>query len=358
LPPRYISIKPRKTTATPLPASISKETYRTPPIAPSIQPAADPTIWQYVSRSPLGSLWNLQGIPWRTVANRTWKSFLADNLLGRSAELGFYFLFALFPTLVSAASILGLAARSAATIYDKLLHYLILVVPSQALGTVLETFNQTTAAATRGKITFGLVAALWSASVGFSAIQEALNTVYKVTDTRPYWHARLSAIGVTLLLASLVTLILTAMLGADYFSHLAHRVLDHPWIANAFAFLFNLAGWTLATTLLTLSFAVIYYFGPDVKRSQWRWLTPGSAIGILGWLIASLGFRLYLHLFNSYTATYGSLGAVTILLMWFYLTGLMLLLGAEINSEIEAAAAEQRLAPANATPAPTATQPR
>ena len=328
------------------------------PIATPTKSAADPTIWYLVSRSPLGSLWNLQGIPWTTVALRTWKSFLADNLLGRSAELGFYFLFALFPTLVSAVSILGLAARSAADIYVKLLQYLVLVVPSQALGTVLETFNQTTAAATRGKITFGLVAAMWSASVGFSAIQEALNTVYKVTDTRPYWRARLSAIGVTILLALLITLILASMLGADYFSHLAHHVLVHPWIAHTLAFLFNLAGWSIATTLLTLSFAVIYYFGPDVKRSQWRWLTPGAAVGILGWLFASLGFRLYLHLFNSYTATYGSLGAVTILLMWFCITGLMLLLGAEINSEIEAAAAEQRLAAATAIPQPESIQPQ
>ena len=103
-------------------------------------------------------------------------------------------------------------------------------------------------------------------------------------------------------------------------------------------------GWLSATALLALSFAVIYYWAPNVKQRCWRWLTPGGALGILFWLLASLGLRLYIHFFNFYSLTYGSLGAVIILLMWFYITGLMLLLGAEINSEIEAAAAEKRLA--------------
>ena len=142
-----------------------------------------------MSRSPLRSLWDLQGIPVRVVAARTWKWFLADNLLGRAAELGFYFLFALFPTLFCASSLLGLAARSASSIYDKLLHYLAVVIPHAAMGTVLATFNETTAAATSGKLTFGIVAALWSASVGFSAIQDSLNTVYKVHET-PFVSSR------------------------------------------------------------------------------------------------------------------------------------------------------------------------
>jgi membrane protein len=92
-----------------------------------------------------------------------------------------------------------------------------------------------------------------------------------------------------------------------------------------------------------LLFALIYYWAPDLKKRQWRWLTPGAAIGIIGWVLASFGLRAYLHFFNSYTATYGSLGAVIILLTWFYLSGLMLLLGGAVNSEIEAAATEKRI---------------
>jgi membrane protein len=95
---------------------------------------------------------------------------------------------------------------------------------------------------------------------------------------------------------------------------------------------------------------VIYYWAPDVKCRCWRWITPGGTIGILGWLGASIGLRIYLHYFNNYSVTYGSLGAVIILLTWFYITGLMLLLGAEINSEIEAAAAESRLKVTNTAP--------
>jgi len=300
-------------------------------------------IWAFVSASPLGSLWDLQGIPLWTVAKRTVKSFLADNLLGRAAELGFYFLFALFPMLVSASSMLGLAAKSASAIYTTLLAYLSVVIPRSAMGIVLETFNQTTAASTRGKITFGLAAAIWSASVGFSAIQDTLNIVYKVPETRPYWKARLSAIGITTLLSVLVTGLLAAMLGGDVLAGFAARDLHHRWLALIAIFFSRLIGWTLAAGLLAVIFTVIYFFAPDVKASRWHWLSPGAAIGIVAWLLASFGLRVYLHFFNNYSVTYGSLGAVIILLTWFYITGLMLLLGAEVNSEIEAAAAEKRL---------------
>jgi membrane protein len=100
--------------------------------------------------------------------------------------------------------------------------------------------------------------------------------------------------------------------------------------------------WTVSAVLLALTFAVLYYWAPDCDM-RWHWITPGAVLGIMGWVVASLGFRLYLHYFNTYSVTYGSLGAVIILLMWFYITGLMLLLGAEVNSKIEAAAAERSL---------------
>ena len=305
-------------------------------------------VWSYVSRSPLQSLWNLEGVPARVVAKNTWNAMFTDNLLGRSAELGFYFLFALFPTLFTACSVLGLAARSAAHIYENLLQYLSIVVPPSALGTVLEAFNQTTAAASSGKLTFGLVAALWSASVGFVAIQDSLNVVYRVKESRPYWRARLSAIGITFILSIVITLMLASLLAADFFARLVHRHIYHRFLAVLAAGSLRTIGWLAATAFLSFLFALIYYFGPDVKVSQWRWLTPGSALGMLGWLVASLGLRAYVHYFNNYSATYGSLGTVIILLTWFYLSGLMLLLGGEINSEIEAAVQEKKLAAAGA----------
>src|SRR5258707_1773676 len=152
----------------------------------------------FVSSRPLHSLWDLQGVPVSVVAFRTWRSMLLDRIYDRAAQLGFYFLFALFPTLFSASSILGLVARSAHQFYDRLLEYLALVIPTAALGTVLKTFNETAAAASSGKLTFGLIAAIWSASVGVSAVQDTLNDVYKVGERRSYFVARLFAIALTL----------------------------------------------------------------------------------------------------------------------------------------------------------------
>lgn len=271
-------------------------------------------VWSYVSRSPLRSLWNLEGIPARVIAKNTWNAIFAYDLLGRSAELGFYFLFALFPTLFTACSILGLAARSAVQIYESLLRYLAVVVPPSALGTVIEAFEQTTATSSTGKLTFGLVAAIWSASVGFVAIQEALNVVYRVKEERPYWRARLSAIGITFILSIIVTLILASLLATDFFARFLHLHISDHFLATSAAVCLRGVGWLIATALLSFLFAVIYYFGPDVKVSTWRWLTPGSAVGMLGWLAASLGLRVYVHYFGDFSAAYGSLGTVIILL--------------------------------------------
>lgn len=284
-------------------------------------------------------------MPVRVVARRAWKSILEDRIFGHAAELGFYFLFALFPTLFSASSILGLIARSAASIYDRLLHYVALVMPAQAFRIILHTFNETAAHATSGKLTFGLIAAIWSASVGVSALQDTLNQVYKVQNSRSYITARIEAIGLTILLVVIISCCLASMLGGDFIAAIARHRIHEPVLRTAAVVVVRVVGWTVATALLALTFAVVYYWAPDLKTRCWHWLTPGGAIGILAWLLASLGFRVYLYFFNSYSVTYGSLGAVIILLMWFYITGLMLLAGAEINSEIEAAAAERKVAP-------------
>ena len=310
-----------------------------------------------MSQSPLKSLWNLRGVPMRVVARRTWKSIIEDRIFGHAAELGFYFLFSLFPTLFSASSLLGLIAQSAKKIYDQLLHYLVLVIPAEALGTVLHTFNETAAASSSGKVTFGLIAAIWSASVGISAVQDTLNVVYKIKDSRYYIRARIDAIGLTIVLTAIFSMCLAAMFGGDFFAAVARRRIQDEFVCAAAMTGARFGGWLAATALLALAFAVVYYWAPDLKTRCWHWLTPGGTLGILGWLLASLGLRLYLHFFDSYSVTYGSLGAVIILLTWFYITGLMLLMGAEFNSEIEAAAAEKRIAvsqPLDSNPSNTA----
>jgi membrane protein len=308
--------------------------------------ATDPLaqqIWDMVARSPLHNMWDFQGASARLVWKRTFRAMLSDNLLSRAAEMGYYFLFALFPMLVCASSILGLAARQASHIYDKLLHYLALVVPGGAYSMIIETFNQTTVAATGGKITLGLVAALWSASVGFASIQDGMNTVYKVRESRPYWKARGAAILVTMLLSVMVTANLSVLLGGDFLARLIYIWIWHHRLAMGTALVVHVIQWMTASGLLLLQFSTIYFFGPDLKVKCWHWVTPGAVIGILGWVISSLGLRIYLYYFNSFTITYGSLGGVIVLLTWFYITGLMLLLGAEVNSEIQAAVVEKQL---------------
>ncbi len=176
-------------------------------------------IWHYVSHTHMHNLWDFEGASPVAIVKRTFNAFLEDNLLSRAAELGYYFLFALFPTLVFASSIVGIVARHGSVVYLQLLHYLALVVPQSAYQMVLETFNQTTAASSSGKIGFGLAAALWSASVGFAAIQDTLNIVYKVKETRPYWKARGGAILVTVLLALIITLTLMTLFCADFGVH-------------------------------------------------------------------------------------------------------------------------------------------
>ncbi len=315
--------------------------------------ATDPLaqrIWDQVAQSPLHSLWDFQGASAKLVWKRTFHAMISDNLLSRAAEMGYYFLFALFPMLVSASSILGLVARRASTIYDSLLHYLALVVPASAYKMIIETFNQTAAAATPGKLTLGLAAAIWSASVGFAAIQDGMNTVYKVKESRPYWKARGAAILVTMLLSVLVTLNLGVLLAGDLLAKLVRVEIWHHSLGVSAEIGVHLLQWTLASGLLLMQFSTVYYFAPDLKVKRWHWMTPGAAIGILGWVLSSLGLRVYLHFFNSYSVTYGSLGAVIVLLTWFYITGLMLLLGAEINSEIQAAIAEKQMKDCGAIP--------
>lgn len=319
-------------------AAPDKHDHTLGPVNPEAQ-----HIWNHVSQSPIRNLWNFEGTPPSVILKRSAKAFMDDNLVSRAAELGYYFLFALFPTLLSASSILGLLAKRASNFYVAMLDYLAIVIPHSAFQLVISTFNQTAAASTGGKIVFGIAAALWSASVGFAAIQDTANIVYKVKETRPYWKAKLQAIGVTVLLSIVITLTLSVLLLADFLDKRLMAMSQVAYLQRGEIVLVQGTAWVLVLAMLMLLFAIIYFFAPDLKHKHWHWLTPGAMIGIFGWLAASLGLRVYLHYFPSYSAAYGSLGAVIILLTWFYITGLMLLAGAEINSEIQAAVIEKRL---------------
>ncbi len=298
------------------------------------------SVWAHVQHTPIASMWDLQGVPLKEVAKRTWKGIDEDNLFGRASQLAYSFFSAIFPALIAMSALMGLFAQSSGKLYVELLGKIGQLIPPSAFALVTQTFQQTTSASTTGKVTFGLLFALFSASVGISAIQDTLNAVYKVKETRPFWKARLQAVGLTLLVAAIVIFALLTLFSGDYLgNHLQHLFRG----SYTLSVLVRISAWIFASLLMVLSFEVMYYFCPDVQNHMWRWFTPGGLIGLLGWVAGSLGLRVYLHYFNSYSVTYGSLGAVIILLLWFYLTGAMILLGGEVNSEVEHAVAEKQL---------------
>ncbi len=195
-----------------------------------------------------------------------------------------------------------------------------------------------------GKLSFGILAALWAASNGMGAITGSLNVAYDVKESRPWWKQRLVAIALTVALSLLIISTLVLVIYGD---RIADIVAGSFSLGSAFKLTWKVGQWPIVLACMLFAFALIYYFAPDLHDQSWKWLTPGSVIGVGLWLLISFGFRIYLHFFNSYSRTYGSLGAVIILMLWLYVTGAAILIGGEVNSEIENAAAKEGAPDAN-----------
>jgi membrane protein len=285
----------------------------------------------------MDSMWKLGGLSWLKLAKRVWAEINEDDVWGRAAQLAYYFLLALFPLLIFLTATLGLMLGSGEGLRTSLFNYLSQVMPGSAFQLVNTTMTEITGASNAGKLSFGLLATLWAASNGMGAITQALNVSYDIEETRPWWKQRLVAISLTITLSVLV---ITALLLLLWGGKFADFVAAHYQLGGFFPTAWKIIQWPLVFGFMVTSFALIYYFAPDVKKQEWKWLTPGSAIGVVLWLLVSFGFKLYLHYFNSYNATYGSLGAVIVLMLWLYFTGTAILIGSEINSEIEHAAAQ------------------
>jgi membrane protein len=290
----------------------------------------------------------LRGDGLKRFGQRLRAALTRDDLTGRAAQLAYYFFFALFPALIAASALLGLVIRSAADLNDQLLGYLANVIPPSAYQIVADTFKQTTHASSGGKVLLGTTVAVWSASAGTAAVQDALNAIHRVEEKRPYWRARLIAILLTVAVGILFILALGALLLGD------KLVADkHAGFGYAAVVAVRLVTWPVAFALAALGFGLVYWKAPDLGDQPWEWVTPGAVIGIVVWLLASVALRVYLHYFNSYSVTYGSLGAVIVLLTWFYLSGLALLLGSVINDTLEGLYVESEQAGA-AMPGPSA----
>lgn len=286
----------------------------------------------------LESMWSLGGLSWKELGKRVWGQMTEDDVWGRAAQLSYYFLLALFPLLIFLTSILGILLGSGTGIRHSLFNYLSQVMPPAAFQLVDDTMRGVSEASGGGKISFGILAALWAASNGMGAISESLNAAYNVKETRPWWKARLVSICLTIAIAVLT---MTALILILYGGEIADKVAASYGFGDLFKTVWNILQWPIVLFFILLSFSLIYFFAPDLKDQDWKWVTPGSLIGVALWILVSFLFRVYLRFFDSYSATYGSLGAVIVLMLWFYLTGLAILIGGEINSEIENAAAEE-----------------
>ena len=282
------------------------------------------------------SPWKLGGLtPWQLL-KRVYHEFDEDEVFTRSAALAYYFVFALFPMIFFLMAMLGFLAQSH-SLQSSLLNYTARFMPGEASSLVQKTLQEIANNSSGLKLVLGLALALWSGSGGVISIMDALNGCYQVRDTRPWWKRRLVSIALTVAISALIILALTIVL---YGSEIAVFVGAHTGLSTAVVTLWRIVQWPVALFFVVMSFALLYYWGPDAEQ-QWQWITPGSLVGVLVWIGVSMLFRTYLHFFNSYSKTYGSLGAVIVLLFWLYISGLAILLGGEINSEIENAAARR-----------------
>jgi membrane protein len=295
------------------------------------------------AREALESVWKLGGLTWRRLGARVWSEVYEGDLFTRAAALSYYFLLALFPLLLFLTAALGYFADSGTELRKSLLDYLASVAPRAASALVRQTVAEITENADGSKLSFGLLAALWFASYGMGAVGDTLNAAYGVRESRAWWRVRLISLGLTVALAVLIVSALALMFyGGEIGESLAMR-LD---LGDAFKAVWSVLQWPIVLAFVLFSFALIYYFAPDLKHQKWYWITPGSLSGVVLWLLVSFAFRVYLRYFDRYSVTYGSLGAVIVLLLWFYLTGAAILVGGKVNAEIEHTAARHGAADA------------
>lgn len=281
---------------------------------------------------------SLAGLSWKDLAKRVYAEVTDDDVLGRSAQLSYYFLLALFPAMLFLTSLLGYLAGEDSQLRQGLFNSLAAVLPGDASQLISKTVTDVTQSSGGGKLSFGILATMWAASNGMGAISESLNAAYDLKESRPWWKVRLTALGLTL---ALTLLIVTALVLVLYGGDIAEVVSAKLGMGEVFETAWKILQWPLVLIFVLLAFALIYYFGPDSHQQDWKWITPGAFIGVALWLLISFAFKAYLSYFNSYSATYGSLGAVIILMLWFYFTGTAILVGGEINSEIENEMAKQ-----------------
>ncbi|HWF61918.1 MAG TPA: YihY/virulence factor BrkB family protein [Nitrospira sp.] len=285
------------------------------------------------SRSSACNPWKFGGLSFYEMGRRLWHESLRDEVLGRAAQLSYYIVLALFPALLVLTALMGVF--SVQGYMPRLMSHLSQVLPNDALSMVERFLKQVAAGSGADILSLGALGALWASSSGMAAIMDALNVVYGVKeDSRPFWRARLTAIALTIGLAGFVILSLALVL---YGTRLSAWIADLIGLGRVFVVAWNLLQWPVVAAIMLFVVGVIYYVCPDI-RQDWRWVTPGSAFAVAMWFVVSLGFKLYVDNFGDYNKVYGSIAGIIVLMLWLYWSGMVLLLGGEINAEIDKAA--------------------
>lgn len=271
----------------------------------------------------------IYGVPAKQFLKELNQETSDDNIYNGAAALGFYLTMAIFPALILVMTLIPYLPI--ANVDQAIMDMLGQALPKEAYDMVAGVINEVTSQKRGGLLSFGILATLWAASSGMYAIMQQLNITYDVKEERSFIRARATAIFLSLLFGLLV-------IGAFTLIVLGGVIQD--WLGNRFGFSGLLLGffvvfrWVMIVAALLLGFAVIYKFAPNVEQ-KFAFITPGSVLGVALLIIASLVFAFYTSNFADYSATYGSIGAIIILMLWLYIAGLVILIGSEINSLVE-----------------------
>ena len=268
-------------------------------------------------------------LTWPEVLKRTMREAIADNIMGMSAQLAYYFFFSLFPALLLLIAIASYFPVQ--TLVDEVFKSMSGFAPPEALSIITDQIQKIRDAKPAGLLTFGIATAIWSSSSAMTAIISTLNSAYDIEEGRPWWKVQLTAILLTIGVALFILISFALVIVGPT---LAERVADWVHLGAAFEWAWKILQWPVVVALACTGIAMIYYFAPDAEQ-DWVWLTPGSLLSTTLWLLLSLAFKYYVVNISSYAATYGALGGVMVLMLWFYLSGTAILFGAEMNAEIE-----------------------
>jgi membrane protein len=268
---------------------------------------------------------------WWPVLKRTVREFKEDNLTDWAAALTYYGVLAIFPALIVLVSILGLVGTSAT---QPLIDNLGAVAPGPAKEIFTSAIQNLQGDQGAAGVLFvvGLLAALWSASGYVAAFMRASNAIYDMEEGRPVWKTLPVRVGLTLVLLVLLALSTIAVVLTG---GLAEKVGDLVGLGSTAVTVWNIAKWPVLLVVVSFMFALLYWAAPNVKHPGFRWISPGGVLAVIGWLIASAAFALYVANFASYNKTYGALGGVVVFLVWLWISNIVILLGAEFNAELE-----------------------